>query len=78
MLNNERWWCPDKAQTTGISSHPRGIDLVLMPTNIDGLQSGGAKIQGWVSQSRGSVLPPQESVVLLHHKGRTVIQPLNK
>lgn len=30
---------PSKHKATGIISHSRDIDLVLMPTNIDGLQS---------------------------------------
>lgn len=38
-----------KHKATGISSRLRDIDLVLMPTNIDGLHSGGAQIEGWVS-----------------------------
>lgn len=59
-----------KHKATGISSRPGDIDLVLMLTNIDGLQSGGAKIQGWVSQSEGSIFPPLESVVLFNHKKR--------
>lgn len=37
-----------KHKATGISSRPGDIDLVLMPTNIDGVPSGEAQIQDWV------------------------------
>lgn len=40
-----------KHKATGISYRPGDIDLVLMPTNIDGLQSGGAQIHEWATRT---------------------------
>ena len=55
-----------KHKATGISSHQGDIDLVLMPANIDGLQSRGAQIHEWVSLPAKALHFPLQNLSLGH------------
>lgn len=51
-----------KHKATGIIPHLGDIDLVLMPTDIDGLQCGGAQTEDWFSLRAQALYFPHESL----------------
>lgn len=62
-------------KATGISSPPEDIDLVLMPTNIDGLAKW--KIQN-TRLGFSLFIPSMKSVVPLNHIRTTIATAVNE